>query len=179
MGPCPKSVKFTCCAQFAVSRSRIQGRPLDFYTKALEYVADNALWPTNMANKRYVCPSHRPDSGCTCRPDCLRPSDLPQTAMHVGCYCGSQGLDRPVLLVCSPADHYRGPRRMLWCSGGALHPCTAELLALASAINPKPLNPRRCHLACLPRGRWAHYAELLASPGMPKPASRSPDQGLI
>ena len=54
LGPCPKYVKFTCCAQFAVSRARIQGRPLEFYQKALWYIANNDLRPSNLATHRYV-----------------------------------------------------------------------------------------------------------------------------
>ena len=54
LGPCPRSIKFECCAQFAVSRTRIQLRPLEFYQKSLWYLGNHQLSPTPFANRRYV-----------------------------------------------------------------------------------------------------------------------------
>ena len=64
LGPCPKSIKFICCAQFAVSKERIQGRPLEFYKKALWYIANNDLPRTNQANHRYVRAPFLLNIGC-------------------------------------------------------------------------------------------------------------------
>lgn len=54
LGPMPSLMWADCCGQFLVSREAILSRPIEFYTKLLDYGTGALPWPEELADVNYA-----------------------------------------------------------------------------------------------------------------------------